>query len=160
MLLFEFLTEGHSVLPPLVLFGVPRPVRSGVSWPGGGNAASISDKPDWRTSFFSGAPVSQKSMPSRLAVRPRSRLDASRVALRIRSGKLVRLPRASASRTASMSSLGGRRAPARSASVIGRSSCESGDEVLPAAILFLNVCSVLRESDEDSLLKGDLDLEE
>jgi hypothetical protein len=40
---------------------------------------------------------------------PRSIIDANRVALLMRSGKLVKLPRASASRTASISSRGGLR---------------------------------------------------
>ena len=57
-----------------------------------------------------GANLSELWLFARLAVLPLSRLDASLVARRIRSGKLVRLPRASAPRTASMSSLGGRRA--------------------------------------------------
>lgn len=48
------------------------------------------------------------SMPSLLAVFPLSRFDASLVALRIRSVRLVVLPRDSMSRTASMLSLGGR----------------------------------------------------
>jgi hypothetical protein len=87
----------------------------GVSCPGGGNAASMSESPDWRVSFLSGAPASQKSRPKRLAVFPRSRFAASRVALLINSGRLVRLPRASASRTASISSFGGLLVPARSA---------------------------------------------
>ena len=48
------------------------------------------------------------SIPSRLAVLPLSRFDATRVALLMRSGKLVKLPRTSASLTAFMFSGGGR----------------------------------------------------
>ena len=48
------------------------------------------------------------SMPRRDAVLPRSRLEASRVARLIRSVSEVVLPRASISRTASMSRRGGR----------------------------------------------------
>lgn len=51
------------------------------------------------------------SMPSLLAVLPRSKFAASLVALRIKSGKLVRLPLASASLTASTFKRGGRRWP-------------------------------------------------
>lgn len=71
---------------------------------------------DFESCFFSGgAPASQKSKPSRLAVLPLSRFAANRVARLINSGKLVRLPRASASRTASTSRRGGRGLPGRSA---------------------------------------------
>ena len=58
--------------------------------------------------------LNTQSMPSLLAVFPRSRLAARRVALLIKSGRLVRLPLTSASRTASTLSFGGRFCPIRS----------------------------------------------
>lgn len=86
----------------------------GVASPGGGNEARMSERePDLLLSeaCACGASSSKKLRPSLLAVRPRSRFDATLVALRMRSGRLVRLPRASASRTASTLSLGGRLEP-------------------------------------------------
>jgi len=109
--------DGHLEPGPR-LFGVLSPV--GVASPGGGNAASISDnEPDLRAPF-SCPPNSQKSRPNLLAVLPRSRFAASLVARLMRSGRLVKLPRASASRTASTLIFGGRRFPTRSASVFCR----------------------------------------
>lgn len=90
------------------------PPRTGVPCAGGGNWDSMSPMElEW--CFFSGAPASQKSRPNRLAVLPLSRFAARRVARLINSGKLVKLPRASASRTASTSRRGGRGLPGRSA---------------------------------------------
>lgn len=102
--------SGHPPCPsqedrlgPLLNWGVDT---------GGGNAASISDSPD------AGRPPRVSARPSlscfslskslRVSIRlvgrlPLSIMAASLVALRIRSGKLVRLPRDSASLTASMS---------------------------------------------------------
>lgn len=111
--------EDHGTLEPLEpLLDPLDPV--GVASPGGGNEARISEsEPDLLLSGSCGccASSSKKLRPSLLAVRPRSRFDATLVALRIRSGRLVRLPRASASRTASTLSLGGRLEPTLSASV-------------------------------------------
>jgi hypothetical protein len=110
--------NGHDVVRNHELL-VWRP-----SCAGGGNAANISDKPDW---YFSSSPPSfspsrlpfessRKSLrlSKRLAGRlPRSIIAASLVARRMRSGRLVMLPLASISRTASMSSFGGRFNPER-----------------------------------------------
>lgn len=71
-----------------------------------------------RLSFSLLASANIQSLPSLLAVFPRSRLAARRVALRIKSGRLVRLPLASASRTASTLSLAGRLCPASSPNVV------------------------------------------
>ena len=78
---------------------------------GAGKAEIMSDMVDSRLArgrppSFSSSP-SMSSMPSRLAVLPRSRFPASLVALRISSVRLVVLPLASISLTASMSSFGG-----------------------------------------------------
>jgi hypothetical protein len=85
---------------------------------GGGKFASIPprDEPsDGRCrSGFSLSPTIQ-SIPSRLAVLPRSRFAASRVARRMRSGRLVSDARASASRTACTSRFGGLLVPALTA---------------------------------------------
>lgn len=70
---------------------------------GGGNAASMSEMlpADCRCEArFSDAPSNQ-SMPSLLAVLPRSRLEASLVARTMRSVRLVKEPLISASRGAS-----------------------------------------------------------
>jgi hypothetical protein len=76
--------------------------------PGSGKAESISDRlPDARLAFS--LALNMSSIPSRLAVLPLSRFEASFVARLINSARLVVLPRASASRTASMFKRGGRR---------------------------------------------------
>ena len=82
----------------------------GVRTEGDGNAFSISEidpvldpRPD-----FSALLSRMFSMPIRLAVRPRSRFEASLVARRISSGRLVALPLASPACAASRFSGGGR----------------------------------------------------
>ena len=92
--------------------GLPRP-GVGVASEGEGKAASMSDiDPDREGCLdFSFSFSSISSMPIRLAVFPRSRLDASRVALRISSGRLVALPLGSDSLTASSFNRGGRFPP-------------------------------------------------
>lgn len=76
--------------------------------PGSGKAERISDMlPDARLPFSPA--LNMSSMPILLAVLPLSRFEASFVARLIRSDRLVVLPRASASRTASIFSRGGRR---------------------------------------------------
>ena len=102
--------------PPLSLGVCPRIVA------GGGKEASMPprDEPSdgrWRNGF-SPSPIIQ-SMPSLLAVFPLSRFAASLVARLIKSGRLVRDARASASRTASMLRFGGRLDPTLPASPLG-----------------------------------------
>ena len=104
--------EGHLEIGRSLL-GVPKA--------GGGKDASMSEiDPDRLLVSADDLPGSEdllvlfsafimSQIPSLLAVFPLSRLAATRVALRIKSGKLVRLPLASASLTASMSRRGGRR---------------------------------------------------
>lgn len=78
----------------------------------------MSERPDWCFSpsyeyFLSTSspklPKLVRSFKRLAGLFPSSKLAASLVARRIRSGRLVRLPRASAVRTAPMSSLGGLR---------------------------------------------------
>ena len=123
---------------------------SGVPLLGGGKEASMSDiEPERRRSRFSGSPKS--SMFCLLAVLPRSRFAASLVALLIRSGRLVLLPRASVFRTASRSSEGGR----WSATIFSftEGPCEIGRSTLAYRG---DGCRALRSADE---ARGDLDLE-
>lgn len=75
--------------------------------------AEARDKGELRASFSALSATSQ-SMPNLLEVLPRSRFEARRRARWMRSGRLVREPRASASRTASRFRRAGRRAPTRS----------------------------------------------
>ena len=112
--------------------GHPSPGVVGVAWPGFGKEARMpeSEPSDllFAPSFSSlafllnfsllprAASASIHSIPSLLAVFPRSKFAASLVALRIRSGRLVKLPLASASRTASTFKRGGRRCPTLSPS--------------------------------------------
>lgn len=91
----------------------------GVAIPGGGKAASMPERPD--LCFSSGDKPNSLSLARSLSLGqslsanrlpglfPRSIIAASLVARLIKSGKLVKLPLASASRTASISSLGGLR---------------------------------------------------
>ena len=83
---------------------------SGVPDLGGGNDARISDnEPELRRRCANGSlgGLGSSRMSFRLAVRPWSSRVASCVARLIRSGRLVKLPRASASRTALKSKRGG-----------------------------------------------------
>ena len=97
----------------------------GVAWAGFGKEARMPVKepsdllfipPPSFSSFVASLLLSANihSTPSLLAVFPRSRLAARRVALRIKSGRLVRLPLASDSRIVSTLSFGGRLWPIRS----------------------------------------------
>src|SRR6187402_2915582 len=106
----------------------------GVATPGGGNAASIPERPDRCFSSVDSALVRVENCTGReylplisfslakslelgksfnasrlLGLFPRSIMAASLVARRMRSGKLVKLPLASASLTASIFRRGGRR---------------------------------------------------
>lgn len=88
-----------------------KPGRSlvGVVIEGEGNAAIMSDMDpaaEWFLLAFSFS-SSMPRKPSRLAVLPRSRFDASLVALLISSGRLLELPLPSPSLTASRFSLAG-----------------------------------------------------
>jgi hypothetical protein len=96
--------------------------------PGTGNAESMSDiEPAVEcASVLSRLSFSElenmSSIPNLLAVFPRSRFAANLVALRIRSGRLVRLPRASVSLTISRSRRGGRRLDGLLSLIEGRAS--------------------------------------
>jgi hypothetical protein len=102
--------RGHDV----VLNQELRRARgSRVACAGGGNAANMSENPDrrWSDKSFSSNLLLGKSLRSsnRLAgLFPLSIMAASVVARLMRSGRLVKLPLASAALTASMSSLSGR----------------------------------------------------
>lgn len=95
----------------------------GVAIAGGGKEARMSEiEPDRLFSEFDSDLLRSSSnqfIPNLLAVLPRSRLEASLVARRIKSGRLVRLPRASASLTTSTLSRGGRLEPTLCEKVVG-----------------------------------------
>ena len=82
----------------------------GVCTEGEGNALSISEIDPVRDPWpdFPALSFKMFSIPTRLAVRPRSRFEASLVALLISSGKLVELPRPSPACAASRFNGGGR----------------------------------------------------
>lgn len=97
-------------------------------------------------SFFSGSPPYISSGKSRSSKRlagllPLSINDASLVARRIRSGKLVRLPRASAALTASISRRGGRRSPDNLEGLSWRGVFDAADGSV--ALAFSNAFNIL-----------------
>lgn len=95
--------------------GHREPFRSpfGVCTEGEGKALSISEIDPVRDPCpdFSALSLRMFSMPTRLAVRPRSRFEASLVARRMSSGRLVELPLVSPACAASTFSGGGRLSP-------------------------------------------------
>lgn len=104
---------GSAFVLLLKPFSLPGHSDRGVPMAGAGNAESMSDMeesrlPGGRLPSRSLDLPNISSMPSRDAVLPRSRFDASFVALLMRSVSDVVEPRASMSRTASMSRRGGR----------------------------------------------------